>query len=40
MTRLRSFDPDDENTLVSVSILLADRGRYREAMQLLDDAKR
>jgi tetratricopeptide (TPR) repeat protein len=34
------LDPDDETTLLKLSILLADRERYREALQHLDEGHR
>ena len=34
------LDPDDETTLLKLSILLADRERYREAVQHLDESHR
>jgi len=34
------LDPGDESTLLNLSIVLADRGRYREALQHLDDTYR
>ena len=34
------LDPDDESALLNLSILLADRARYREALQHLDDSHR
>ena len=34
------LDPDDEGTLLKLSILLADRERYREALQHLDEGHR
>jgi len=34
------LDPDDESALLDLSIVLADRGRYREALQHLDEGHR
>jgi tetratricopeptide (TPR) repeat protein len=39
-SRARSFSLDDEATVLGLSILLADRGRYRDAIELLDSANR
>jgi tetratricopeptide (TPR) repeat protein len=36
--RVSSYRPDDEPSLVAVSILLADRERFRDALALLEDA--
>jgi tetratricopeptide (TPR) repeat protein len=38
LTKFRSTNPDDEETLVSLSILLAERERYGEAVALLAEA--
>ena len=40
LTRVRSVDADNEGMLVSLSILLAHRERYREALALVDGANR
>jgi tetratricopeptide (TPR) repeat protein len=40
LATLRSVAPDDEDALVGLSILLAGRERYREAVDVLDDANR
>ena len=40
LSRTRSFSADDEGTVLGLSILLADRGRYREAIDLIDSAYR
>lgn len=40
LTRVTSVAPDDEETLVGLSILLAHRERYREAVALLEDGHR
>jgi tetratricopeptide (TPR) repeat protein len=39
-SRARSISLDDEGTVLGLSILLADRGRYREAIELVDSANR
>ena len=39
-SRARSFSLDDEGTVLGLSILLADRGRYRDAIELVDLANR
>jgi tetratricopeptide (TPR) repeat protein len=38
LSRTRSVVADDEGTVLGVSILLADRGRFREAVDLLESA--
>jgi tetratricopeptide (TPR) repeat protein len=40
LTRVTAVDPADEGMLVSLSILLAHRERYREAVALLEDGHR
>jgi tetratricopeptide (TPR) repeat protein len=40
LTQVRNVDPDDESSLLSLSILLADRERYRDAVGLLDESYR
>jgi tetratricopeptide (TPR) repeat protein len=40
LVRVRVLDPDDEDALVGLAILLAGRERYREAATLLDEANR
>jgi tetratricopeptide (TPR) repeat protein len=40
LSRARSFSADDEGTVLGLSILLADRGRYREAIELIESAHR
>ena len=40
LTKSRSVNPDDEETVVSLSILLADQSRFRDAVTLLDEANR
>jgi Flp pilus assembly protein TadD len=40
LSRTRSFSADEEGTVLGLSILLADRGRYREAIDLIDAAHR
>jgi len=39
-SRARSFSVDDEGTVLGLSILLADRGRFRDAIELVDSANR
>jgi len=40
LQRGRSAAPDDEDTLIGLSILLASKERYREAVTMLDEANR
>ena len=40
LSRTRSFTPDDEGTVLGLAILLADRERYRDAIELLESASR
>jgi tetratricopeptide (TPR) repeat protein len=40
LMRVRSLAPDDQDTVVGLSILLASRERYRDAITLLDEANR
>jgi tetratricopeptide (TPR) repeat protein len=40
LTRAATLDPDDEQAVVELAILLADRMQYREALARLDDAYR
>jgi tetratricopeptide (TPR) repeat protein len=40
LTKARSLNPDDEASLIVLSLLLSDRERYREAVAALEDANR